>query len=105
MLFTTIQHTMLHNSIFAVFAALAAPGLGPAGELTDDPIAVEPGEEDAENGESSRSDEADEDRQELGLLNVDGVDERQGNPHTPKPQSPACKKKGKNEPDGCPGPR
>jgi hypothetical protein len=107
MLFKMNRHTMLHISVFAMFAALAAPAFAHPGNFAGEQIAVEPGEEDAENGESSRSDEADQAQEDLDLSDADGVGERKqnNNPHNPDPQSPACKKKGQNEPDGCPGPR
>jgi hypothetical protein len=102
MLFNMNRHTMLPNALFAVFAALAAPGFAPSGDLTDQPLAAEPGDLDWDSVEIFS--EAEQDQKEFDLANPDAVDERQqnNNPHNPDPQSPACKKK-ENEPPGCPG--
>lgn len=106
MLFKNKRLTMLPSSLFAVFAALAVPDFASAGGPVEGQFALEPGDEDGEPGESSRPGEADADLTALDSLDGDGDGERQGNPHNPEPQSPSCKKeKGKNEPDGCPGPR
>ncbi|MBZ5710428.1 hypothetical protein [Nannocystis pusilla] len=88
---------MLPTSLFAVFAALAAPEYaGPRGPF-DAPLALEPADWDAEFDEFEP---ADPDFKTFESRD-DGLVERD-NPHHPPPNSKPCKKK-VNEPPGCPG--
>lgn len=67
-------------------------------------LALDPDDESAEYDELSPFDQAGAEPRAPGSPDGDVTGERQ-NPHNPDPQLPSCKKKGKNEPDGCHGPR
>lgn len=97
MLFRFNQLAVVQGSLFA---ALAAPVADPFESLVEY-LTAQQIEEDAENVDEGAQGPA-----ELAVLEDGGVQERQEGPPTKDPKSPSCKKeKGKNEPDGCPGPR
>jgi hypothetical protein len=103
MLIRLTQFTALHGSLFVAFAAVAAPEFVAPAELADELVAIEPGEEDAQDELAA---EAVADPDDLEWATAEGVEVRrhQGG-HKPPGQAPECKKdKGQNEPDKCPGP-